>query len=683
MKRFFSVLFSVLFVVCMPRLSTADNLRMGETKVVASNNEAADISVKFTWSNSWRDKNNYDAVYIFGKFRNRPVEGWHHMFWSTDVSAYNVPTGYSISIMNGGRGIMVFRTGEGAGQAEVTLTLRWMLAGNVGNAVTRDAVLSGAVPYSVQGMEMVYVPTAPFYAGDGLSTGTFASSNFGILPAQYDVIGTNSNFAYSSNGTESGRANVAANHVNRGTFISSSRQDWCGTAFPAWWMVDFGSSPKRILYFGVSGVFGDRYNAGPASTWYLEGSNDNSQWNAVWSGGPEFWGESTESYPIQKAIRVSSPGTYRYYRIRVNETRNAGVWNNIRISNVAMTEVDLATIEEHGPVMVDGLLSPLPAAYPNGVYGFYAMKYELTQEQYVTFLNQLPRPAQYGRTIGGYLDKLHEGEYVFGDNRTTASHRNGIIMHERNINSGLPYVFACNLNPADLPNGQADGQTVACNYLSVADMLSYAEWTGLRPISEMEYEKMCRGKYPSLPTAGEYAWEGTDATKMTSFTSGGTENEGIPGSSANINININADNSGTVKGPVRVGLFSRGNKRNVTGNSFFGISDLSGNLSEIYCDATLYGRQLKRSVNGSGEVEENGDARVADSNWPRRVEAYGVRGGDWNSALTYARVSDRSRMSGFLTDMNERHPETGVRLGISWDPTSVTSVLTLESGRSN
>lgn len=40
------------------------------------------------------------------------------------------------------------------------------------------------------------------------------------------------------------------------------------------------------------------------------------------------------------------------------------------------------------------------------------MKYELTQEQYVSFLNQLPRPAQYERTIGGYLDKLSEGDYV-------------------------------------------------------------------------------------------------------------------------------------------------------------------------------------------------------------------------------------------------------------------------------
>lgn len=36
------------------------------------------------------------------------------------------------------------------------------------------------------------------------------------------------------------------------------------------------------------------------------------------------------------------------------------------------------------------------------------MKYELTQEQYVTFLNRLPRSAQYSRTIGGLLDGVRE-----------------------------------------------------------------------------------------------------------------------------------------------------------------------------------------------------------------------------------------------------------------------------------
>lgn len=673
MKRLVILLCAVVGGLTWPGTATGDNLRMSEPKIVGTDGNTTEVEVKLTWNNSWRDKCNFDAVYLFGKFRDRPIEGWHHIFWATNATLHTASTGYSLSVMNGGRGVVVYRTAEGAGPAEVTLRLKWQLNGNTAFPVAYNRVQNGDVPYSLQAIEMVYVPTAPFYVGDGVSSNAFSSAFFGGIPPEYDILRSNL-FTYSAN-SESNRANFAADRVNQGVYHSNNRRDWCGTVFPAYWQVDFGRA-KKILYFGVSGVFGERYNAGPAGTWYLEGSMDNATWSEVWSGGPENWVESSESYPVQKALRVAMPGSYRYYRIRVNATKNAGVWNNIRISNVAMTEVDLATVAPSGPIMVDGLAMQLPTAYPNGTRGFYAMKYELTQEQYVTFLNQLPRPAQYSRTIGGYLDKLKEGEYVFGDGGTTPSHRNGIIMHERNLNSGLPYVFGCDLSKADLPNGPADGQTVACNYLTPADLISYAEWSGMRPLSETEYEKMCRGRYPSLPTQGEYAWEGTDITKLTGISNSGGENELFQGN----NANVNADRA--VDGPVRVGIFARGNRRSLTGISFFGLSNLSDNVNEIYVDALTYGRQLKIGVHGSGEIADIGDARVADTDWPRRGDAYGVRGGDWNSDFAKARVSDRSRMTGYLTAMDDRHPETGFRLGITQAPENVVSKLTLENGLS-
>ena len=37
-------------------------------------------------------------------------------------------------------------------------------------------------------------------------------------------------------------------------------------------------------------------------------------------------------------------------------------------------------------------------------------------------------------------------------------------------------------------------------------MLAYADWSGLRPLSELEYEKMCRVLYPELPSSPDYAW---------------------------------------------------------------------------------------------------------------------------------------------------------------------------------
>ena len=653
-----------------------DNLRLDNVKLLSVTGESADLEVTLKWSNSWRNLYNNDAVYLFGKFRTKPIEGWHHIYWSGDASAHTAAEGYACEVLNGGRGLVIYRTSEGSGPSEVRLRLRWQLSGNPRHPVDASSLQSGDIPYSLQGLEMVYVPTSPFYAGDGVSSGSFSSPAFGVFPSEYDIIGTNSNFSYSGNGSESAaaHANRAADRYNQGVYTSSSRHDWCGTVFPAYWTVDFKSS-RRILYFGVSGVFGSMYNAGPSGTWYLEGSADNKLWDDLWHGGPEYWSESAESYPVQQVLRVDRPGDYRYYRIRVDAPRNAGVWNNIRISNVSMTDTDLSSVYSPGPVLVDGLSLPLPSSYPSGVRGFYAMKYELTQEQYVGFLNQLPRPAQYERTIGGYLDKLSEGDYVFGSDRSRASHRNGIVLHERNINNGLPYVFACDLDRSDLANGLSDGQSLSCNYLSVGDLLSYAEWSGLRPLSELEYEKMCRGYYPALPSGGEYAWEGSSPVKLSGITGGGTERESVTGSGDN----VNGDNA--LDGPVRAGLFVRGSDRLTTGSSFWGLSDLSGNVSEIYCNAEVYGRQLKRGVHGSGEVEENGDARVGETEWPRVVSAYGVRGGDFQSPLSCLSVSDRSMAFDYFSDFSDRKPTVGFRLGITQEPASLSSVLTLESGR--
>ena len=39
------------------------------------------------------------------------------------------------------------------------------------------------------------------------------------------------------------------------------------------------------------------------------------------------------------------------------------------------------------------------------------------------------------------------------------------------------------------------------------NLCTYLDWAGLRPMTELEYEKICRG--PSAPVAGEYAWGST------------------------------------------------------------------------------------------------------------------------------------------------------------------------------
>ena len=671
------LLYCLLFFIFSP--VWADNLRIREeVKVLSVTSEAVELEISVSWSNSWHNEYNYDAVYIFGKYRTDDVLNWNHLYFDELENAHVVSAGYRLKPVNGGRGIFLYRASKGQGQASATLHLKWKIAANAANPLTQEHFDTHKVRFSIQGLEMVYVPTAPFYVGDGISKNSFSSPFFGTLPAEYDLIGTNSTFAYAANGSETSATyvNRVADRYNQGEYIASNRRDWCGTAMPAWWRVDF-KTEKTIRYFGVSGVFGQEYSPSPAGTWFLQGSQNASQWDTLWSGGPEYWGQSKISYPVQRAIRVTKPGSYRYYRILVEDNQCSAIWNNIRISNVAMTETDLSTLTTGAPFLCTASQNLLPAGYPSGVAGFYAMKYELTQEQYVVFLNQQNRSAQYMRTLGGLLDGLKEGDYVFGDDREQATARNGIVLHECRLDGGEPYVFACNLDRSDLPNNPADGQTLACNFLSPADMLAYADWSGLRPLSELEYEKMCRGYYPVLPKGGEFAWESVSYRATTGVSAGGTEDESPDGTEANVNA------GGSVQGGVRVGLFVRPGSRIQSGNSFWGFSDLSGNLSEIYCNADMYGLQLDGQIHGTGGLQENGEVSVSPGSWPRNVEAYGVRGGSYASPSEELAVSDRSHAKEYFSSLTDRKPTVGIRLGYTSGYRRVDSELTLENGKTS
>jgi len=55
------------------------------------------------------------------------------------------------------------------------------------------------------------------------------------------------------------------------------------------------------------------------------------------------------------------------------------------------------------------------------------------------------------------------------------------------------------------------------------DISAYLDWACLRPSSELEYEKACRGANVSS-TTGEFAWGISTPTFATTFAGAGTEN---------------------------------------------------------------------------------------------------------------------------------------------------------------
>lgn len=51
-------------------------------------------------------------------------------FFDPSLESHSLGTGYSLSVVNGGRGVLVYRSESGQGESVVTLRLRWLLEGN-------------------------------------------------------------------------------------------------------------------------------------------------------------------------------------------------------------------------------------------------------------------------------------------------------------------------------------------------------------------------------------------------------------------------------------------------------------------------------------------------------------------------------------------------------------------------
>jgi formylglycine-generating enzyme required for sulfatase activity len=118
----------------------------------------------------------------------------------------------------------------------------------------------------------------------------------------------------------------------------------------------------------------------------------------------------------------------------------------------------------------------IPAGFPKGAHAFYTMKYEITEGQWAEFVNSLSSVA------------AREHRDI-----TDGTHKNGDTVRARNTVScaGTPLVCATE-RPAR-----------AVGYLSWMDVAAFLDWAALRPMSELEYEKMARG--PVVENNGEYA----------------------------------------------------------------------------------------------------------------------------------------------------------------------------------
>ena len=303
----------------------------------------------------------------------------------------------------------------------------------------------------------------------------------------------------------------------------------------------------------------------------------------------------------------------------------------ISVSNVASNGYYYVT-DSYSNDDATGSAFTIPSTYPKGYGGFYVMKTELTQAHWVDFFNMLSSSQKANRDITSSTNG--------GKNSDSIVYRNNVSW----TGSGN----------ATLPGNTHKG--VSVNYLSWGDLTAYLDWSGLRPMSELEYEKACRG--PLLPVSGEYAWGSTTIVQATGILNSGLANErGSP-----LNSNIAYNNSGGVQGPVRTGSFGVGASGRVSaGTSYSAAYDLSGNLWER---AVTVGNSTGRSFNGgkhgNGVLLSDGNPDV--STWPSTTAVgAGFRGGDWDSDAAYARVSDRGVSAYVSSSRTDDYGGRGVR----------------------
>lgn len=259
------------------------------------------------------------------------------------------------------------------------------------------------------------------------------------------------------------------------------------------------------------------------------------------------------------------------------------------------------TIAGRNTIGDPGSLNP---DFPNGYDGFYSMKYPISQQQYVDFLNTLP-PAQ--ATARAY---------------TGGGFRNGITLSDGMYQTSNPFV--------------------ANNFMSWMDGVAFTDWAGLRLMTEIEFEKAARG--PADPVPNEYAWGNTSSVRATSLTNAGQPNEAPVPAHANTNFMVGSTPD---FGPIRVGAFAyNSTTREESGASYWGIMELSGNVWERTVSVGNDSGRGFTGLHGNGVLASNGNGMV--ENWPGNgsngigsASGSGFRGGSLSDQEIELSVSRR------------------------------------------
>ena len=168
MKTVSQFLFGVLFLALGFSVN-ANNLTITNVSLTGATSTTIQVQYNMFWDNSWRDLENWDAVWVFVKYSTNAGLNWSHATLSATghVGGTATPTP-TIHIPQDNLGAFIYRSATGSGTYTITSQqLQWNFTANGLN----QTQASGAT-IRVFGMEMVYIPQGEYYLGDGVNYST-------------------------------------------------------------------------------------------------------------------------------------------------------------------------------------------------------------------------------------------------------------------------------------------------------------------------------------------------------------------------------------------------------------------------------------------------------------------------------------------------------------------------------
>lgn len=324
---------------------------------------------------------------------------------------------------------------------------------------------------------------------------------------------------------------------------------------------------------------------------------------SFWIGDPD--GENADLQ--NNFYKILPDGKTGAYKITSEDSITIGT----NVGDLYYKNVGLSGGDQAGPV---------PAAFPKGFNAFYCMKYEVTQGQYADFLNNIQSNL---RPLLAYTKTNHP----IGRNSLYYSDAEGMYVATR-PDRAMPLLMSYYRNYP---------------YSAAIGIRTYLHWSGLRLMTEFEYEKICRG-FEQLPQSLEFAWGTSGFTKATNISGSENGTETVTNQNANVNLHQSNDFSGGdgSRGPLRVGIFAKSSSSRLqSGASYYGAMDMSGSLMEMTVSIGSENGRAYSGIHGDGEIKyENGF--YSPQNWPNinynceNYNNYQFRGGSWyNRSFTW------------------------------------------------